>query len=205
MTRTAPAAQKGVTAAVPQGLELSLWAPEQLLIDPVAIDIEPDGTLYVTSTTRNNMPLDIRQHQDWMATVHTLRTVRGSARSSTARSMAPASSDKNAWITDLNKDGSRDIRDLPEYKERIYRIRDTDGDGIADESRIVFEGFNDDPGMRHRSAASSCTRASLIVGVAARRLPSARHQRRRRARRNAPRSARATTPIRPSAVTASRA
>ena len=73
--RLARTERERVRVDLPPGLELSLWAPEQLLVDPVAIDLEPRGTLYVTSTARNNMPLDIRQHQDWMATVHTLRTV----------------------------------------------------------------------------------------------------------------------------------
>ena len=143
-TRLATEIRARLAVELPEGVELSLWAPEQLLIDPVAIDLEPDGTLYVTSTTRNNMPVDIRQHQDWMATVHTLRTMQD-LRAFYRKIMAPANSDKNTWITDLNKDGSRDIKDMEEYKERIYRIRDTDGDGHADESRLVFEGFNDDP------------------------------------------------------------
>ncbi len=143
-SRLATEARSKLAVEVADGLDLSLWAPQELLIDPVALDIEPDGTLYVTSTTRNNMPLDIRQHQDWMATVHTLRTMQH-LRDFYRTVMAPANSSRNVWITDLNGDGSRDIRDMQEYKERIYRIRDTDGDGRADESRLVFEGFNEEP------------------------------------------------------------
>ena len=144
VARLATEARGKLSVELAEGVELSLWAPQAFLIDPVAIDIDADGTLYVTSTSRNNMPLDIRQHQDWMATVHTLRTTQN-LRDFYRKLMAPANSDKNSWISDLNKDGSRDIRDMEEYKERIYRIRDTDGDGHADESRLVFEGFNDDP------------------------------------------------------------
>ena len=144
VTRLASDARARLAVELPEGVELSLWASEQLVVDPVAIDIEPDGTLYVTSTSRNNMPIDIRQHQDWMATVHTLRTMQD-LRAFYRKIMAPANSEKNTWIADMNKDGSRDIKDLEEYKERIYRIRDTDGDGHADESRLVFQGFNDDP------------------------------------------------------------
>jgi quinoprotein glucose dehydrogenase len=144
VTRLATDARARLAVELPEGVDLALWAPEELLVDPVAIDLDPDGTLYVTSTSRNNMPLDIRQHQDWMATVHTLRSMQD-LRTFYRKLMAPANSGKNSWITDLNKDGSRDIKDMEEYKERIYRIRDTDGDGRADESRLVFEGFNDDP------------------------------------------------------------
>jgi putative membrane-bound dehydrogenase-like protein len=161
--RMATEARSKLSAEVAEGVELSLWAPEALLVDPVAIDIDPDGTLYVTSTTRNNMPLDIRGHQDWMATVHTLRSV-NDLRAFYRKTMAPANSEKNGWITDLNKDGSRDIRDLAEMKERIYRLRDTDGDGRADESRLIFEGFNDDPAFDILGGVLS-HEGSLIAGV----------------------------------------
>ncbi|MPY89948.1 MAG: c-type cytochrome [Luteitalea sp.] len=142
--RLAREARERVTVDVPAGLELTLWASERLVSDPVAIDIDPRGTAYVTSTTRNNMPLDIRGHEDWMATVHTLRTVED-LREFYRREMAPERSEENGWITDLNADGSRDIRDLAELKERVIRVRDTDGDGLADTADTVAEGFNADP------------------------------------------------------------
>jgi putative membrane-bound dehydrogenase-like protein len=137
-------ARARVNVELPDGLELTLWASEKLLIDPVAVDVAPNGTVYVTSTTRNNLPLDIRGHPDWMAVAHTLRSV-DALRRFYKTEMAPERSAKNTWIPDLNKDGSRDIRDLAEMKERVYRLRDTDGDGVADTSQIVLEGFNDDP------------------------------------------------------------
>ena len=137
-------ARQKVPVDVAPGLELSLWASERLLSDPVAIDLDDRGTAYVTSTSRNNLPLDIRQHPDWYPTVHTLKTVED-LRAFYRRELAPERSAKNTWITDLNKDGSRDYRDFAEFKERVYEIQDTDGDGYADDSRIVAEGFNDDP------------------------------------------------------------
>ncbi len=142
--RLAREARAAVSVDVPPGLALALWASERLIVDPVAIDMDPAGTMYVASTTRNNMPLDIRGHQDWMATVHTLKTVED-LRRFYQKVMAPERSAENGWIPDLNADGSRDIRDLAELKERVYRIEDTDGDGIADRSRVIFEGFNEDP------------------------------------------------------------
>ena len=92
--RLARTERERVRVDLPPGLELSLWAPEKLIVDPVAIDIDPRGTLYVTSTARNNMPLDIRGHQDWMALVHTLRTV-DDLRDFYRKEMAPERSDKN--------------------------------------------------------------------------------------------------------------
>jgi len=137
-------ARQRVSVELAPGIELKLWAPERLVTDPVAIDLDERGTAYVTSTSRNNLPLDIRQHPDWYPIVHTLKTVED-LRAFYRRELAPERSAKNGWITDANKDGSRDFRDFAELKERVYRIQDTDGDGIADVSRVIAEGFNEDP------------------------------------------------------------
>ena len=152
-----------LTVELADGIDLTLWAPDKLVVDPVAIDIDPDGTMYVTSTTRNNMPLDIRSHQDWMPTVHTLKTL-DDLRNFYMKLMAPENSERNSWIPDLNQDGSRDYRDLEQMKERLYRIRDTDGDGRADESRIVYEGFNEDPAFDILGGVLSM-QGDVIVGV----------------------------------------
>jgi putative membrane-bound dehydrogenase-like protein len=133
-----------VNVELPPGIELSLWAPDHFVNDPIAIDVDARGTVYATSSTRNNMPLDIRGHPDWVPIVHTLRSVED-LRAFYQKVMAPERSAANGWIQDLNKDGSRDIRDLTELKERIHRLQDTDGDGLADVSQIVAEGFNQDP------------------------------------------------------------
>ena len=133
-----------VSVDMPPGLEASLWASERLVTDPIAIDLDARGNVYVTSSSRTNLPLDIRGHQDWMPIVHTLRSV-DDLRAFYRKVMAPENSAKNAWIPDLNKDGVRDIRDLAQLKERVHRIQDTDGDGLADFSQIVAEGFNEDP------------------------------------------------------------
>ena len=129
---------------MPQNFELELWASDELIVDPVALEFDEKGTLYATSTSRNNMPLDIRDHPTWVPTVHTLKTV-GDLREFYKKELAPERSAKNAWLPDLNQDGSNDLRDLAELKERVYRIQDTDGDGIADTSKIMIEGFNADP------------------------------------------------------------
>ena len=161
--RLAKEARQKVTVEMQPGLDLALWAPEQLVTDPVAIDVDPNGVVYVTSSSRNNMPLDIRGHPTWFTPAHMLRTT-DDLLEFYRHEMGPARSERNSWIEDLNKDGSRDYRDLTEYRERVHRIRDTDGDGLADESRILMEGFNDDPtwdiagGILHHEG-------SLIVGV----------------------------------------
>ncbi|HXW07096.1 MAG TPA: HEAT repeat domain-containing protein [Vicinamibacterales bacterium] len=143
-TRLANEAQQSVAVELAPGLEARLWAPEQLVIDPIALDLDPQGALYVTSSTRNSMPLDIREHPTWVPPVHSLKTVED-LRQFYLRELSPERSATNTWLPDLNGDGSRDYRDLREMKERIYRIRDTDGDGLADFSQVMIEGFNDDP------------------------------------------------------------
>jgi putative heme-binding domain-containing protein len=142
--RLVEAGRAAVQVEMPAGVELKLWAPDGLIADPVALEVTPDGTVYVAGTQRNNLPLDIRGHQDWMTTAHTMKTV-ADLRRFYSDVMSPANSAKNGWIPDANGDGSKDIRDLAEFKERVYRVTDTDGDGIADKSQIVYEGFNDDP------------------------------------------------------------
>jgi quinoprotein glucose dehydrogenase len=133
-----------VSVELPPGLELTLWASDSLVTDPIAIDLDPQGNAYVVSSTRINMPLDIRGHPDWVPLVHTLKTV-DDLRAFYRRELAPERSTTNKWIPDLNKDGSRDGRDFSELKERIRRVQDTDGDGFADLSQVMIEGFNADP------------------------------------------------------------
>jgi len=136
-------ARTKVKVEIPEGVELTLWASERLISDPIAIDVDPDGTAYVISSSRADLPLDIRGHADWLPIVHTLKT-NEALREFYRKDLAPENSARNQWIPDLNKDGSRDGRDLTELKERIVRIQDTDADGIADTSRVMKEGFSED-------------------------------------------------------------
>jgi quinoprotein glucose dehydrogenase len=142
--RLAQAARQSVSVQMAQGLDLAAWAPDGLVIDPVALDFDEQGTLYATSTSRSSLPLDIRQHPTWIPVVHTLTTV-ADLLSFYRRELAPERSAANPWLPDHNKDGSHDWRDLAEVKERLYHIQDTDRDGRADLSRIMIEGFNEDP------------------------------------------------------------
>ena len=133
-----------MSVQIAPGLDLTVWAPDGLVTDPVALAFDERGTLYATSTSRANLPLDIRDHPSWVPAVHTLRTVEDLL-NFYRRELAPERSADNPWLPDHNKDGSRDWRDLAEVKERLYRIQDSDGDGRADSSRVILEGFNTDP------------------------------------------------------------
>jgi quinoprotein glucose dehydrogenase len=142
--RLAIAARASVSAQVAPGLRLTAWAPDGLIVDPVALDFDGHGVLYATSTARVNLPLDIRAHPSWVPFVHTLQTV-DDLSAFYRRELAPERSADNPWLPDANNDGSRDWRDLTQLKERLYRIEDTNGDGVADRSQIMLEGLNEDP------------------------------------------------------------
>jgi len=56
-----------VAAKVVEGLELSLWASDSLVTDPVAISMDPQGGIYYTSGNRlEHSEFDIRGFRDWM-------------------------------------------------------------------------------------------------------------------------------------------
>lgn len=45
-------ARETITAEVADGLELSLWASDSLAPDPIALDIDNEGNVYITRTNR---------------------------------------------------------------------------------------------------------------------------------------------------------
>ncbi|MFL5582539.1 MAG: HEAT repeat domain-containing protein [Gemmatimonadaceae bacterium] len=131
------------SAQVAPGLALSLWAPEGLIADPIGIGFDERGRLFATRTRRTgNNEIDIRGHPDWMVPSITFRDVEDK-RAFYQRILAPANSAQNEWLEDFNKDGSRDWRDLAVLKESLYRLEDTNGDGVADLSQLILEDFND--------------------------------------------------------------
>ncbi|GAA4397410.1 c-type cytochrome [Nibrella viscosa] len=133
-----------VTPELAQGLSLNLWGVDSLVADPIAINMDDLGRLFYTRTNRQkNSEFDIRGHQDWEIESNRLQTIEDK-RAFLRNVLSPANSKKNEWLKDVNGDGSHDWRDMTVEKEQVFRLRDTDGDGVADESFLAVEDFNDE-------------------------------------------------------------
>ena len=139
----AKAGRDSVPVQLAPGLALHLWAPERLVQDPIGIAFDERGRMYVTSTARTNRDeIDIRAHTGWMVPSITFTDVEDK-RAFYKKILAPEKSAENMWLKDWNGDGSRDWRDLTYHKESLFRVEDTNGDGIADFSQLILSDFND--------------------------------------------------------------
>jgi quinoprotein glucose dehydrogenase len=138
------AAEKKTTKPLPKSaLELHRWSGDLNVPDPVAITTDPQGRVYVTATTRRKVgDLDIREHPMWIADDVSLTSVE-EKEAFLKRELAPGKMRlPRGGLADHNKDGSIDWKDLTVNSERIYQLRDTDGDGTADKMTVFAEGFN---------------------------------------------------------------
>ena len=124
-------------------LVLQKWSGAINVPDPVACTVDPQGRVYVTSTTRRKVgDLDIREFPDWVAKDVGLTSIDAKLAFykdvlAPGKVRAPRGS-----LKDNNGHGSIDWKDLTTTTERIYQLRDTDGDGIADKITVFAEGFN---------------------------------------------------------------
>lgn len=143
--REAERVRSEVSVTVMDGFDLDLWASERLLSDPVGLDIDDNGRVYVTQTfrRRGQGEVDIRYVPKWRIPTLALETV-DDRRAFYREHLAPELSDQNQWLGDFNGDGSHDWRDLTVKKERILTLEDTSGDGLADRAQVFFEGFNEE-------------------------------------------------------------
>ncbi len=131
------------TFPVPAGLRAELFASEPMFANPVAISIDVDGSVYVTETRRRKAnALDIRSNADWLN--YDLSFTNVAMKEAFYREQFTAeNSEKNKGrVADLNGDGVHDWNDLTVLSEVVYKLRDTTGDGHADQSTIYADGFN---------------------------------------------------------------
>jgi len=124
-------------------LELKKWSGAINVPDPVSVAVDPQGRVYVTATTRRKVgDLDIREHTMWVPNDVGLTSVADKT-AFFKDVLAPGKMRQpRGSLLDHNKDGSIDWKDLTVHTERIYQLRDTDGDGVADKMTVFAEGFN---------------------------------------------------------------
>ena len=152
-----------VDATLAPDLDLQLWASDELIADPIALFIDDQGRAYYSKTNRQaNSEFDIRGHTDWMIESISFKTVED-RRAFLHKELSPERSDLNQWLDDLNGDGSHDWRDLLIEKEEIFRVEDTSGDGMADQSLRIVEDFHEE----HTDVAGALLyhEGDLFVGV----------------------------------------
>ena len=125
-------------------LTFRLWGVDSLVVSPIAIDIDDAGRVYYATTNRgNNSEFDIRAHPDWELPSIQLQTIEDK-RAFLRKELSPENSKRNTWLKDLNGDGSHDWRDMTVEKENIFRLEDKNGDGVAEQSQLVVDDFNDE-------------------------------------------------------------
>ena len=116
------AALSGFT--LPDGVTGSVWAAEPLLANPVAIDVDHRGRVFVCETFRQKRGVeDNRSHMDWLRRDLAAETV----------------ADRLAYIRDFVPDADEAYGTA---QDRVRLVEDRDGDGVADESRVFAGGFD---------------------------------------------------------------
>ena len=142
--RLADSIEAHIKPELADSLTLSLWGIDSLVISPIAIDIDDNGALYYTTTNRQkNSEFDIRGHQDWEIQSIQLQTIEDK-RAFLHKVLSPENSKNNTWLKDVNGDSSHDWRDMTVEKENIYKMEDKNGDGVADQTQLIVDDFNDE-------------------------------------------------------------
>lgn len=124
-------------------LVYSRWSGEINVPDPVAISVADNGEVYVTQTQRRKIQdLDIREHSQWIPDdvgMASVQQKRDFYRKVLAIGGDQVEAAKN--VKDVNGDGTHDWRDLTVISEKIHRLVDSDGDGVADQINLFADDF----------------------------------------------------------------
>ena len=144
-----PAAALGKFQVAP-GLKVDLYASEPMVQNPVSIAFDEQGRLYVVeSFRRRSSVFDIRNHTEWLDNDLSFRTVedritflKRSVTSENKPFMERIGKVTKGGLSDFNKDGRLDWRDLEVESERITRLFDSDNDGAAEKVTVFADGFS---------------------------------------------------------------
>ncbi|MDA0194607.1 MAG: HEAT repeat domain-containing protein [Bacteroidetes bacterium] len=145
------------------GIKMELWATDSLAPDPIAMSIDDYGRVYLTRTNRQkHSEFDIRGHRDWMTASIALQSAE-ERREFLHKTFSPENSAQNEWLTDLNKDGIHDWKDLAVEEEEVWQIEDLNQDGLADVSTRILSDFHDE--VTDVAGALLIRRNDMFVGV----------------------------------------
>jgi len=110
--------------SLPPGMQAKLWAAEPMLANPVAIDFDEKGRLFVSETYRyRTSVLDIRDYMGMLELDLASRTIEDRARIQHQVFGAQA-------------------KDFAIEGEVVRLVEDTNGDHVADKSSVFADGFN---------------------------------------------------------------
>lgn len=114
----------GIT--VPDGFQLSLWAAEPMLANPVAFCLDAAGRCFVAESFRlHHGVTDMRSHMEWLHDELAALTVQ----------------DRVDYMR--RHLGEEKFAAYSVEHERVRLLTDTDGDGQADLAQVYADGFNE--------------------------------------------------------------
>jgi quinoprotein glucose dehydrogenase len=110
--------------SLPAGFQAKLWAAEPMLANPVAIDFDEKGRLFVSETYRyRSSVLDIRDYMGMLELDMASRSIE----------------DRLALHRKVFGDQAKDFAIESEV---VRLVEDTNQDGVADKSSVYADGFN---------------------------------------------------------------
>ncbi len=133
-----------VAVTLAEGLDLTVWASDSLVSDPIAISVAPDGRIFYTRGSRqSDSEFDLRGHRNWTVNSVSFQSVED-RRKFLRENFAPESEESRRFLKDLNGDGIRDWQDLAVTKEQVWYVQDSLGTGLADHARMYIEDFHEE-------------------------------------------------------------
>lgn len=125
----APDAAKAMKAfKFDQGLSVTLFASEPLLANGVAFAPDEQGRWYIAESYRQERGVeDNRGHMNWLNDDIASRSIE----------------DRLAMMRKFYPDAEKFKEKFEKFEERITRVEDSNGDGVADKTSIFADGFRE--------------------------------------------------------------